>query len=85
VIETTDGKPVAFHDMRADSFPFRVRCIDMDTEEVVMEQVVYGPGSLKIDGWAPRRIKVEMTMPNGMQYIEGPGLQEERQVPPPHF
>lgn len=87
-IRTTDERPVAFHDFRPDQFPFRVRFIDLDTDELVHEIIVRGIGGVEVPGFAPRRVKVEITFANGMQYVEGPeGFESEaRQItPPPRF
>lgn len=87
-ITTADGKPVAFHDFKPEQFPFRVQFIDNDTEELLHEVIVRGISHMEVPGFAPRRVRVEITYPNGLQYVEGPpgsGLSEMRQVPPPRL
>lgn len=80
---TTPEDGFALHELTPDQFPFRLRFFDMDTEELLHEITVRGIRAVAIPGWAPRRVKCEMTLPNGMQYIEGPGLSEARQIIPP--
>ena len=58
-------RPFAAHDLPARSFPFTVRQIDADTDELLSETVVDGPGVMDITGWAPRRVRVEIYWGDG--------------------
>lgn len=62
-------KPVAFYDLRRDQFPFRLRLLDEATDEVAWESLVRGPGAIEIPSFAPRKVRAELTYPNGHQFV----------------
>lgn len=53
-----DGVPVAFHDLPADAFPFDVVLVDEDTDEVLWQFTVEGPGAIEVPGFGGEGRKV---------------------------
>lgn len=59
------NRPVTHHDLPSDAFPFTYRVYDHDSRELLHEETVAGPGVLHMKGWAPRRVDVTITYPDG--------------------
>jgi hypothetical protein len=63
---------VRYVDIDVDAFPMRVEYIDDDTDELLQSIDVPGPGFLEIPGFAPRRVRVKITSPDGRWTIRYP-------------
>jgi len=70
-----DGKPFAFHDLPADSFPFTAELLDTGTGETVWSATVSGPGALRIPSAAEvnegRPVSARITLADGDVVTEG--------------
>lgn len=82
----TDG-PVAFSDFKPEQFPFRARLIREEDGEVVFEQIVHGPGALRIPGQSERGdhrpVTAELTFASGQQVqCNSDGVETFHQVQP---
>lgn len=80
-----NGPPVAFYDLPRGQYPFRIRLIRSDTDEVLQEIMVRGLGAVKIDSFQHLKVPVvvETTFANGHQYRARPGAEVEFQIVPP--
>lgn len=65
--------PAAFHDLPASSFPFTAQLLDAATREVCWEQVIEGPGALRI----PSRDEVNDGRPLISRIVWADGSAEE--------
>ncbi len=60
----------AFHDVDADTFPFKVETHDEATGELLWEQTVHGPGAIKVPGFHPRKVQCTVIyLRSGMKVV----------------
>lgn len=64
--------PVAFHDLKRSDLPVVVRFYDVATEELLDTITIDGAGVVKVPGFAPRRVRVEVQYNDGRIIHEGP-------------
>lgn len=63
----------AFVDIPESAFPFTVRYFDIDTDAMIREQTVEGPGALKVFKKPDdvREVRVVITWADGRQSVAG--------------
>ena len=60
-----DDKPVVFHDLTPDSFPFILQILDDETLETLWQTSVEGPGAIEVPGFAPRVVRSRLWTKDG--------------------
>lgn len=64
-MENDTELPSVFHELAATDFPFTVKFISLETDELLDELVVEEPGVLRIKGYGPDKVRVEIHWPDG--------------------
>ena len=59
------NEPVRVYNLPHDKYPFTVRFLDHETDEVLDTIEVAGPGLAEVPGFAPRKVDVAVTWPDG--------------------
>lgn len=67
------GDNEAFIDLPEEIFPFTVRIFDNQTDEMLQETVVDGPGAFPIAGYPDRHVRVEIYDKNDILLERGFG------------
>lgn len=79
-----NGRPVATVDLGGEQFPFIISAIAEDSDRVLWQAVVEGPGAIEVPGFAPRKIKMLIVWPTGVwQLTDSHGDLTEGLVDPP--
>lgn len=67
------SKPVAFHDLPPEAFPFAIELFRTDNGEVVWRTEVYGPGAIEVPG-----LGAELGVELGARTVPIPARDETR-------
>lgn len=55
----------SFHELFDQDFPFIIKYISLETDEVLEETVVDGPGAVMVKRYGPNVVRVEVHWPDG--------------------
>lgn len=70
-MDDTGSDVFPYHDMHPDDFPFVVKFISRDTDELVHEITISGPGVVSVPGFGAGKVRVEVHWPDGTVEREG--------------